>query len=150
MNNVNLIGRLTSEPELRYTQDNRAYVRVTLAVDRGLSKEDKEAGKQSADFISCVFWNKTAEVLSKYVKKGNRITVSGKIQTGSYEKENGDKMYTTDIIVNRLEFLESKPKDNRPEPEYNEDDSSITREEESDPFSDFGEQITIEDNSFLD
>lgn len=118
MNNVCLIGRLTIDPELRYTQDNKAYARVNIAVDRGISKEEKEAGKQSADFISCVFWNATAESLAKYVKKGHRIAVQGSIRTGSYDKEDGTKGYTTDIFVNRLNFLESKPKDDRPEPEY--------------------------------
>ena len=139
MNNTNLIGRLTTEPELRYTEDNRPFVRVTIAVDRGISKEDKEAGKQSADFISCIFWNGNAERLSKYVKKGHRIAVEGSIRTGSYDKENGDRVYTTDVRVNKLTFLESKDREGRPEPEYD-------GYEEKDPFADFGNDIEITDD----
>lgn len=118
MNNVSLVGRLTADPELRYTTDNKAYSRITLAVDRGLSKEDKEAGKTSADFISCVCWNQTAENLHKFMKKGSQVAITGKIRTGSYDKEDGTKGYTTDVRVDRLLFLENKSKDDRPEPEY--------------------------------
>ena len=139
MNSTNLIGRLTTEPELRYTEDNRPFVRVTLAVDRGISKEDKEAGKQSADFISCIFWNGNAERLNQYVKKGHRVAVEGSIRTGSYEKDNGDKVYTTDVRVNKVTFLEGKDKDVRPEPEYD-------GYEENDPFADFNNDVEITDD----
>lgn len=143
MNNVNLVGRLVSNPELRYTTDNKAYSRVNLAVDRGLSKEDKEAGKQSADFISCVFWNKTAENLTKYMKKGSQIAITGKLRTGSYDAEDGTKRYTTDVRVENLLFLENKTRDERPEPEY---DGPEEPKEETDPFAEFGEQVSIDDN----
>ena len=146
MNNVSLVGRLTTDPELRYTTDNRAYVRVNVAVDRGLSKEDKEAGKQSADFISCVFWNKTAENLAKFMKKGSQIALIGKIRTGSYDKEDGTKGYTTDVRVDNLTFLDSKPKDGRPEPEYDGYDAPEEAVEENDPFKDFGESVEISDD----
>lgn len=149
MNNVSLVGRLTADPELRYTQDNRAYVRANLAVDRGLSKEDKEAGKQSADFISCVFWNTTAENLAKYMKKGSQIAITGKIQTGSYDGQDGRKIYTTDVRVNQLTFIESKAKDNRPEPEYDGKDEPQVKTtnvtEDADPFKDFGNEIVLTD-----
>lgn len=152
MNSVELVGRLVADPELRYTQDNRAYVRVTIAVDRGISKEDKEAGKQSADFISCIFWNKTAENLAKYMKKGSQIGITGKLRTGSYEAQDGTTRYTTDVRVNELTFLESKPKDGRPEPEYDvydalpDEDEEETSEVENDPFKDFGESVEISDD----
>ena len=152
MNSVELVGRLVADPELRYTQDNRAYVRVTIAVDRGISKEDKEAGKQSADFISCIFWNKTAENLAKYMKKGSQIGITGKLRTGSYEAQDGTTRYTTDVRVNELTFLESKPKDGRPEPEYDgydalpNEDEEETNEVENDPFKDFGESVEISDD----
>lgn len=148
MNNVSLVGRLTADPELRYTSDSRAYVRVNIAVDRGLSKEDKEAGKQSADFISCVFWNKSAENLAKYMKKGSQIAVTGKIRTGSYDKADGTRGYTTDVRVDNLTFLDNKPKDERPEPEYD-GYEPVEKQEESkdnDPFSDFGETIEISED----
>lgn len=147
MNSVELVGRLTADPEIRYTRDNRAYVRGTLAVDRGISKEDKEVGKQSADFISCIFWNKTAENLAKYMKKGSQIGITGKLRSGSYEAQDGTTRYTTDVRVNELTFLENKPKDARPEPEYDGYDSLPNEEEtneiENDPFADFGESIEI-------
>lgn len=152
MNSVELVGRLVADPELRYTQDNRAYVRVTIAVDRGISKEDKEAGKQSADFISCIFWNKTAENLAKYMKKGSQIGITGKLRTGSYEAQDGTTRYTTDVRVNELTFLESKPKDGRLEPEYDgydalpDEDEEETNEVENDPFKDFGESVEISDD----
>lgn len=149
MNSVELVGRLVADPELRYTQDNRAYVRVTIAVDRGISKEDKEAGKQSADFISCIFWNKTAENLAKYMKKGSQIGITGKLRTGSYEAQDGTTRYTTDVRVDELTFLESKPKDGRPEPEYDEYDAIPDEDEEeveNDPFKDFGEEVVISDD----
>jgi len=142
MNNWDGIGRLTTDPELRYTTDNIAYSRVTVAVDRPISKEDKEAGKQSADFISCIFWNGNAERLCKYVKKGHRVAVEGSLRTGSYEKDDGTRAYTTDVKVRRVKFLESKPKDDRPEPEYDEYDL----QSEEDPFADFGDSIEITDD----
>lgn len=110
MNNVNLIGRLTRDPELRYTTSGMAVVRFNLAVDRRMSKEKKqeaEAQNQpTADFISCTAWNKTAELLANYTQKGSKIAVEGRIQTGSYEKD-GQRVYTTDVIVNQIEFLDA-------------------------------------------
>ena len=149
MNNVNLVGRLTSDPELRYTNDNRAYVRTNIAVDRKISKEDKEAWKTSADFISCVFWNKSAENLAKYMKKGSQIAITGKLRTGSYDAEDGTKRYTTDVRVDELTFLDSKPKSERPEPEYDGYETSAKETEQKDPFAEFGEQVSIEDD-YLD
>ena len=152
MNNVSLVGRLTRDPELRYTQDNRAYCRVVLAVDRGISKEDKDAGKQSADFISCICWNKTAENLAKYMKKGSQVSIVGRIMTGSYENNNGDTVYTTDVRVNQLHFLDRAKGDNRPAPEYDGKEDVETAPEtpeppvDDDPFKDFGDQVTIDDD----
>ena len=143
MNKYFAIGRLTAEPELRYTQTtNKACVRVILATDRGLSKEDKEAGKQSADFIPLVFWDKKAETVSKYVKKGNRIAIEGRLISGTYEKQDGSKGYTLDVHVSKLEMLESKPKDERPEPEYTEYEAKEEKTE-SDPFADFGQEADL-------
>ena len=103
MNKVQLIGRVTKDIECRYTpQTQKAVARFTLAVNR-MRKED------GADFISCVAWGKTAEIMEKYVKKGHMVGISGRIQTGSYEK-NGHKIYTTDVVVEDMEFLEKKEK----------------------------------------
>lgn len=99
MNVVVLIGRLVRDPEVRYTGDNKAIAKFSLAVNR--------MKKDEADFINCVAFGKTAEVVEKYVKKGSRISVRGKIQTGSYEKD-GKKVYTTDVIIDDLQMLDSK------------------------------------------
>ena len=109
MNNVQLIGRLTKDPEIRYTQSQTAVVSFTLAVDRRFKKD----GEQTADFISCKAWNKTAEFVSKYFTKGTRMALSGRIETGSYEGKNG-KVYTTEVIADNVEFVDSK--EEKPEP----------------------------------
>lgn len=110
MNNVILTGRIAKDLELKYTQNGKAYCRFTLAVDRRLSKEKKQEaeakGQATADFINCVAWGTTAEVLNKYTAKGKKILVNGSIETGSYTAEDGTKKYTTDVLANRVEILE--------------------------------------------
>lgn len=104
MNNVVLIGRLTRDPEVRMTTSNTAVGRYTLAVDRRFKKE----GEQNADFIPCIAFGKAAEFAEKYLNKGMKIAVTGRIQTGSYTNRDGQKVYTTDIVVETQEFAESK------------------------------------------
>lgn len=115
MNNVSLLGRLTRDPELKYTQSGTAVTRITVAVDRGLSKEKRQAAQANnqptADFINCIGWGKTAELISNYFSKGNQIGIIGRIQTGSYEK-NGQMVYTTDVVINSISFVESKNANN--------------------------------------
>ena len=110
MNNVVLTGRIAKAIELRYTQTGKAYCRLTLAVDRGMSKEKKQEaeanGQQTADFINCVVWNKLAETINRYSGKGRKILVEGSIQTGSYTAQDGSKRYTTEVLVNHIEILE--------------------------------------------
>lgn len=110
MNNVILTGRIAKDLELKYTQNNKIYCRFTLAVDKGMSKEKKQEaeakGQQTADFINCIAWKKTAETLQKYTAKGKKILVYGSIETGSYTAQDGSKRYTTDVLVNRVEILE--------------------------------------------
>lgn len=103
MNKVILIGRLVADPELRSTQSGKSVASYRLAVDR----QSKQEGQPEADFLNCVTWGKNAEFASKYLSKGTKIAIEGRIQTGSYEKD-GVKHYTTDIIVERHEFCESK------------------------------------------
>lgn len=103
MNKVILIGRLVADPEIRYTQSGKAVASYRLAVDRPF----KQDGQQEADFINCVAWGKTGEFSGNYLRKGTKIAVEGRIQTGSYEKD-GVKHYTTDIVVDRHEFCESR------------------------------------------
>ena len=103
MNHFVGIGRLTRDPNVKYTQSGKAYASLTLAIDRRKSGD----GNQQADFISCVAWEKTAEVISQYVSKGQKIAVEGRIQTRSYEKD-GTKRYVTEVVVNSMEFCDSK------------------------------------------
>jgi single-strand DNA-binding protein len=104
MNKVNLIGRLTKDVEVRYSGE-LAIARYTLAVDRRFKKD----GEQTADFINCVAFGKSGEFAEKYFKKGMKVAVSGRIQTGSYDdKDTGKKVYTTDIVIEEQEFCESK------------------------------------------
>lgn len=111
MNRVILIGRLVRDPEVRYSQGEKsiAIARYTLAVDRKFKKE----GEQSADFISCVAMGKNGEFAEKYLKQGTKIAIEGRIQTGSYTNKDGNKVYTTDIIVESHEFCESKSNQNQ-------------------------------------
>lgn len=110
MNNVNILGRLTRDVDLRMTSSNLAIGRFNVAVDRKLSKEKRmeaESNNQpTADFISCIAFGRTAENIATYFKKGQRIAVSGHIQTGSYEKD-GQRIYTTDVVVDSFDFIES-------------------------------------------
>lgn len=105
MNKVLLLGRLTREPDIRYTNgaDPMAIARYTLAVDRRTKREE-----QNADFISCVAFGKTAEFAERYLHQGTKIVVEGYIQTGSYTNKDGQKVYTTEVVVENCEFAESK------------------------------------------
>ena len=111
MNKVILMGRLTRDPEVRYSQSgdsNMAIARYTIAVDRVGSRNNSDGDSQSADFIGCVAFGKQGEFAEKYLHKGMKIAVEGRIQTGSYTNKDGNKVYTTDVIVERHEFCESK------------------------------------------
>jgi single-strand DNA-binding protein len=103
MNQFNGIGRLTKDPECRYTQGETpvCVARYTLAIDR-------QTGKNETDFLSCVCFGKTAEFAEKYLAKGVKVGVSGRVQTGTYKNKNGDTVYTTDIVVNSHTFCEKK------------------------------------------
>ena len=107
MNKVILMGRLTREPDIRYSQgDNaQAIARYTLAVDRRLRRQD---GDQQADFIGCVAFGRQAEFAEKYLHQGTKIAITGRLQTGSYTNRDGVKVYTTDVICEDVEFAESK------------------------------------------
>ena len=106
MNKVILMGRLTRDPEVRYSagENSLAIARYTLAVDRRFKRD----GEATADFISCVVFGKQAEFAEKYFRQGIRIVVSGRIQTGSYTNRDGNKVYTTDVVAENVEFAESK------------------------------------------
>lgn len=103
MNNVCLIGRITRDPEVRYSQSGTAVCRFSIAIDRGKDKDGNDLG---ADFPNCIAFGKTAENIGKYFSKGRKIGITGRLQTGSYEKD-GVKHYTTDVVVDRFDFCDS-------------------------------------------
>ena len=107
MNKVILMGRLTRDPEVRYSQGDAstAIARFSLAVDRRFKREGED---QTADFINCVAYGRTAEFMERYARKGTKFVVEGRIQTGSYTNKDGQKVYTTEVYVENLEFAESK------------------------------------------
>lgn len=128
MNNTNLIGRLTTKPELRYTNSNKPVCTFTLAVTRMYSRDE-------TDFINCVAWNKTAEILNKYCDKGSQIGITGRIQTRNYETQDGAKKYITEIIVENLTLLGNKK-----------EDKAEVVEEKSDLFKEFADEVVIDDS----
>ena len=156
MNRVELIGRLTRDPELRYTGSNIATTRFTLAVNRPFQSQN---GEQGTDFINIVVWRKQAENVKKYCTKGSLVAVEGRIQTGSYEKD-GQRVYTTDVVADSVQFLESKAQsENRMTSDS--DFSQVTPQDfvnqevkESDMsdevFANFGDSVEIsdDDNAF--
>lgn len=140
MNSVNLIGRLTNKPTFGYTNNNIAYARFTLAVNRNFKNAN---GERQADFINCVAYRKTAELINQYTDKGDLLGVEGRIQTGSYTASDGTKRYTTDVVVENVEFLSTK------KVKLAQEQVSEQVEKQTDIFADFGENVAIEDN-FLD
>ena len=110
MNKVILMGRLTRDPEVRYSQGETtlAIARYTLAVDRRFSRNNGGDNQQTADFISCVAFGRSGEFAEKYLRKGTKIAVTGRIQTGSYTNRDGQTVYTTEVVVEDQEFAESK------------------------------------------
>lgn len=111
MNRVILMGRLTRDPEVRYSQGERAMAiaRYTLAVDRrGRRNQNQDGSEQTADFITCVAFDRAGEFAEKYFRQGMRVLISGRIQTGSYVNREGQKVYTTEVIIDDQEFADSK------------------------------------------
>lgn len=108
INNVVLVGRLTKDPDLKYTGSGTAVATFTLAVNRNFTNQN---GEREADFINCVIWRKSAETLANYAKKGVLIGVTGRIQTRSYDNQQGQKVYVTEVIADNFQLLESKKAD---------------------------------------
>lgn len=126
MNICTLVGRLTRDPELRYTPNtNQAVTTFTLAVDKGLSKDKRREMEArnipTADFISVVAWGKTAENINNFVKKGMMVGVSGRIQSRSYEAKDGSKRYITEVVAGTVEFLERKERNSSQDDTYSDD-----------------------------
>ena len=131
MNRITLTGRLTAKALLRYTTSNKAFTRFSIAVNRK---------KEGADFINCIAWDKTAELICNYLDKGSFIGIEGRLQTSSYERQDGTKGYTTDVYVQNIEFLEKK--------KSGQEAINDKQENATDPYSLMAEQVDLD--NFLD
>lgn len=141
MNNVSLMGRLVREIEMKTTATGMTLGNFTLAVDKGLSKDKKQEleamNKPTADFIRCLAFGKTAEILGQYVGKGNRLAIEGRIQTGSYDNQEGQRVYTTDIVVDKFSFIDFKDSDSghqQPQPQEEITQGFVPFEDNEIPF----------------
>ena len=131
MNKVILMGRLTKDPEIRYTQNNMPVASFSIAVNRRFTKENDEV---KADFFNVIAWNKTAEFIGKYFKKGQQIIVSGKIENRNWTDQQEVKHYATDIIAEEVDFAESKAENNTNNNTENADITDFASESDSLPF----------------
>ena len=156
MNKVVLIGRLTRDPELRYTSGNAAVCNFTIAVDRPFNSNTQERG---TDFIPIVVWNKQAENVKNYLTKGSQVAVEGRMQVRNYDDNNGQKRYVTEVIANSVEFMGSKNSNNgssmpseetssssEPTPYDFKDEAPQSTDVDTNPFADFGQNIEISDD----
>lgn len=148
MNKVFLIGRLTRDPELNYTAGNIAVARFTLAVNRTFTNQ---AGEREADFINIVVWRKQAENVKNYLNQGSQVAIDGRIQTGSYEDKEGNKRYTTDVVADSVQFLDSKGSRENTKQTDNDASFSFNQNKEvktdNNPFADFGEMVEIDEDA---
>ncbi len=149
MNKVFLIGRLTKDPELRYTGSNIAVATFSLAVNRNFSNQN---GEREADFINIVVWRKQAENVKNYLTQGSQVAIDGRIQTRSYDDQDGKKRYVTEVVADNVEFLGSKSStkasnDMMDNPFQVENEVDLkTTDVKDDPFKDFGDEIKISDD----
>ena len=152
MNKVFLIGRLTRDPELRYTGNNTAVATFSLAVNRNFTNQ---SGEREADFINIVVWRKQAENVVNYLDKGSLVSVEGRLQTGNYTDKDGNKRYTVDVQADSVQFLESKAqsqaRQSMPESNsYDYQDIPVNDVDlNDDPYAEYGDSVSIDDN-FLD
>lgn len=158
MNRVTLVGRLTGKPELRYTNSNLPFSRFSIAVNRTYSNQQ---GQRETDFINIVVWRKQAENVCNFLDKGSLVSIDGRLQTGSYEDKDGNKKYTVEVLADSVQFLESKAQsqargqsnfgkaNDGTSPYDYQSGPSNSVSVENDPFADFGDSVSIDDN-FLD
>ena len=135
LNRVVLVGRLTKDPDLRYTPNGVAVANFTVAVNRPFKNQQ---GENEADFINCVIWRKQAENLANYTKKGSQIGVDGRIQTRSYEGQDGKRVFVTEILAESVQFLESKGQQDKHQQRVD----IVNQEVANNPF----EQINVDDS----
>ena len=155
MNKVFLIGRLTRDPELRYTGSNTAVATFSIAVNRNFANAQ---GEREADFINIVVWRKQAENVKNYLSQGSQVAIDGRIQTRSYDDQNGQKRYVTEVVADNVEFLGSKgsstnsnvgssTKNSEPTPyDFGDAPEPKGTDVDSNPFADFGSSIEISDD----
>jgi len=160
INNVVLVGRLTKDPDLRYTSSGSAVATFTLAVNRNFTGQD---GKREADFINCVIWRKPAETMASYAHKGTLLGVVGRIQTRSYDNQQGQRVYVTEVVCDNFQLLENRSQNERRDTEETKQTFSQTQQQNLsqgfsqpqntqgilpgvDPFGDAGKTIDISDD----
>ncbi|RCW64557.1 single-stranded DNA-binding protein [Saliterribacillus persicus] len=161
LNRVVLVGRLTKDPDLRYTPSGVAVANFTLAVNRPFSNQQ---GEREADFINCVVWRRPAENLANYMKKGSMVGVDGRVQTRSFDNQEGNRVFITEIVADSVQFLETKgatsggqsggqgsqgynnPNQNQQNPSQNQNQNNSNNNNNQDPFKDSGEPIDISDD----
>ena len=154
MNKVFLIGRLTRDPELRYTGNNTAVASFSIAVNRNFTNQ---SGEREADFINIVVWRKQAENVKNYLTQGSQVAIDGRIQTRSYDDQDGKKRYVTEVVADNVEFLGSKGSNSQgnnnssssgsePTPYDFGGSEQTTTAVDSNPFADFGSSIEISDD----
>lgn len=140
INNVVLVGRLTRDPELKYTANGTATATFSLAVNRNFTNK---SGNREADFINCVIWRKSAETLANYARKGTLLGVTGRIQTRSYENQQGQRVYVTEVVADNFQLLESRSNNEKRQDDKLQQNTN-TNKAESDPFN--GSSIDIGDD----
>ncbi len=156
MNKVFLIGRLTKDPELRYTSNNTAAASFSIAVNRNFTNQN---GEREADFINIVVWRKQAENVKQYLTKGSQVAIDGRIQTRTYDAQDGSKRYVTEVVADNVQFLDTRSSstpnasssmssvNNNPSPyDFATSSETPTTDVSSDPFADFGSSIEISDD----
>ena len=136
MNRSVIVGRLTKDVDLRYTQNGKAVGNFTLAVNRPF--RNQQTNDYDADFINCVAWGKQAENLAQYMKKGSQVGVDGRIQTRTYEDKDGKTVYVTEVVADNIQFLESKKSNNQ--------NNEPQQQQENNPFEGNAEQLDIDDS----
>jgi single-strand DNA-binding protein len=156
MNRVELVGRLTAKPELRYTNSQLPFARFSIAVNRTFSNAQ---GQREADFINIVVWRKQAENVCNFLDKGSLVSVEGRIQTGSYDDKDGNKRYTMEVVADSVQFLESKSQSQSRGQNggnnYNNSNNNVSPYDyqnysnevnvADDPFADFGDSVSLDD-----
>lgn len=144
LNRVVLVGRLTRDPDLRYTPNGIAVANFNIAVNRPFKNQN---GDQEADFLNCVIWRKPAENLANYMKKGSMIGVDGRLQSRTFEGKDGKTVYVTEVVADSVQFLESRNSNNSEKPNSSAQNNYQNQDKPRDPFVENGKPIDINDDN---